>query len=126
MSRATPAAPEMSDLLLDLLGKVSDGSVEVDIDSVPFASLDAKTQSIDLQLGPLVSARRANRALLKSEGRLGIWQARKVPGELARRGWRITLYEGGHELLALGRGTSPLTGHVHATPAALWKLRDLV
>jgi hypothetical protein len=125
VTRPAVNVPELSKIFLGLLGRVEDGSVQVAVDSVPFASLDARTRTIDLQLAPLLRARRENRSLAPREGPLALWRARKVPGELAHRGWRLTLYDGTDELLALGRGTSALSGHVHTTPAALWKLRKL-
>ncbi len=118
---------EIPHLLVDLLGHLADGSIAVDIDAVPFASIDARAHDVEVQLGPIVGARRATRSSVdRGEGAAELWRARRIPSELARNGWRVRLWDGGEELVALGRGTNPLTGHVHATPAALWKLRKLV
>ena len=113
-------------LLGAFLGRFSDGSLHIDVDSAPFASMDARSRNLDLQLAPLLGGRRHARRWMREEGPVGLWRARHVPTELARMGWRVTLYDGTHELLALGRGTSALTGHVRVSPAALWKLRRLV
>ena len=125
MTRAVTSVPELSKLFVSLLDAVTDGSAQVAIDSVPFASVDGQTRNIDLQFAPLLRTRSGNRSFVLPEGPLGLWKARRVPSELARRGWRLVLYDGADELLALGRGTSALTGHVHTTPSAFWKLRKL-
>lgn len=119
-------ATEMSRLLVRALSGLSDGSVQVDIDSAPFASVDAQSRNLDLQIAPLLGGQRPARAVLREEGPVGLWRARSIPTDLARQGWRLTLYDGTHELLSLGRGTSALTGHVHVNPAELWKLRKFV
>ena len=124
--RAPMTATEMSSLLVRFLSGLSGGSVEVDIDSAPFASVDAQSRNLDLQIAPLLSGQRRGRSIMQLGGPVGLWKARRIPTELARRGWRLTLYDGTHELLALGRGTSALTGRIHVNPAALWKLRKLV
>jgi hypothetical protein len=116
----------MSALLGGLLSKVSDGSIQVDLDSVPFASVDAQARNLEVQIVPLLRGERGTRSIASQGGPLELWRSRRVPAELARRGWRLTLYDGTEELLVLGRGTSPLTGHIHLNPAALWKLRKLV
>jgi hypothetical protein len=119
-------AAEMSALLGDLLSKVSDGTIDVDVDSVPLASVDAKSRNLEVQIVPLLRGERGTRSIAWQGGPLDLWRSRKVPAELARRGWRLTLYDGTEELLVMGRGTSALTGHIHLHPAALWKLRKLV
>lgn len=120
------SSAEVSRLLGDLLGKVSDGSVQVDIDSVPFASVDAQSRNVAVQIAPLVRGDRGTPSIARPEGPLDLWRSRGVPAELARRGWRLTLYDGTDELLFLGRGTNALTGHVHLNPLALWRLRKLI
>lgn len=119
-------ATEISSLLVGFLSGFSDGSVQVDIDSAPFASVDASTRNVDLQITPLLSGQRRTRSMVPEVGPVGLWRARSIPTELARMGWRLTLYDGTHELLALGRGTSALTGHVHVSPTGLWTLRKLL
>jgi hypothetical protein len=119
-------AAGLSALIGGLLSRVSDGSLQVDLDSVPFASVDAQSRNLELQIDPLLREQRGTRKVARPEGSLGVWRSRKIPSELARRGWRLTLYDGTDELLVLGRGTSALTGHVRLNPAALWKLRKLV
>ncbi len=117
---------EMSGLLVRFLSRLSGGSVQIGIDAAPFASVDAQSRNLDLQIAPLLRGQRGARSIVREEGPAGLWRARSIPTELARRGWRLTLYDGTHELLALGRGTSALAGHIHVNPTALWKLRKLV
>jgi hypothetical protein len=117
---------ELSRLLVQALGGLTDGSVQVDIDSVPFAAVDARSRNLDLQIAPLLDQARRVRSVARDEGPAGLWTASHIPADLARKGWRLTLYDGPEELLALGRGTSTLTGHVRVHPAQLWKLRKLL
>jgi hypothetical protein len=126
LARAAMTANEIPNLLVGFLSRISEGSVQVDIDSTPFASVDARSRNIDLQIEPLLTSPRGTRPIGGESVPLALWRSRRVPAELARTGWRVTLYDGTHELLALGRGTSALTGHVHLSPTALWKLRKLV
>ncbi|MGI0128653.1 MAG: hypothetical protein ACREEC_00615 [Thermoplasmata archaeon] len=117
---------EVSEFLVRCLGGFSAGSVEVDLDSKAFASVDAQARNVDLQIGPLLSHRREFRLANREEGLAGLFRMRGVPSELALRGWRVALYDGSQELLSLGRGTSAVSGHIHIVPSALWKLRKLV
>jgi hypothetical protein len=123
---ASMVATEMSNLLVRFLSGISAGTMEVDLDSTPFASVDAQSRTLDLQIAPLLSGQHKARSFVPLGGPGGLWKARRIPTELARRGWRVTLYDGSHQLLALGRGTSALTGRIHVNLAALWKLRKLV
>jgi hypothetical protein len=116
----------VSTLLGGLLGRVSGGSIQVDIDSVPFASMDGQSRDLNLQIDPLLRRQRGSHLAMGHGGPLELWSSRRIPTELARRGWRLTLYDGTDELLVFGRGTSPLTGHIHLNPAALWRLRKLL
>jgi hypothetical protein len=129
VSREALSADKLSGLAVGLLSRISSGSVEIDIDSSRFASVDAATRNVEVQIAPLLRPGRPGLSLRGEEGPLSAWKARKIPAELAQRGWRLTLYEGSREILALGRDTSALTGHVHVNPAALgtlWKLRKVV
>jgi hypothetical protein len=126
VTRAAGSAAAMSTLLGGLLSRVSAGSAEVALDSVPFASVDAPARNLELQILPLLRGPRGARSTDRPKSPFGVWRSRGVPAELARRGWRLTLYDGTDELLVLGRGTSALTGHVRLHPAALLKLRKLV
>jgi len=126
MTRAAATVPELSRLFVGLLGHLSEGSVEVVLGAEPLASLDARTRNIELQVRPLLAAGGPHGTASRIEGAAELWKARRVPSELARIGWRITVSDGSEELLAVGRGTSALTGHVHAPPATLWKLRKFL
>jgi hypothetical protein len=117
---------DLSRLLVQALGGLTDGSLQVDIDSVPFAAVDARARNLDLQIAPLLGQVPRARSVAREEGPGGLWSASHIPADLARRGWRITLYDGPEELLALGRGASALTGHVRVHPTKLWKLRKLL
>jgi hypothetical protein len=119
-------AAELSGLLAGVLGALSGGSAKVQIDSAPLATVDAESKNLEVQIGLFLDEPRRKRPMELKEGPVGLWKGRSIPSELARQGWRLTLYDGPDELMALGRGTSALTGHVHVSPAGLWKMRKLL
>jgi hypothetical protein len=120
------ATAEISEMLVRLLSSLSDGSVRVEIDSTPFVSADARSRDLEVQIAPLLREQSELRSALKSEGPGALVRSRGVPAELARLGWRVTVYDGEHGLISLGRGTSELLGHVHVNPTGLWRLRKLL
>lgn len=120
------SAAELSGLLARALGGLSGGSVQIGLGAAPFASVDAESRTLKLQIAPLLLGSGGTRPMLRASGPRDLWKARNIPAQLARSGWRLTLYDGTQELLSLGRGTSALTGHIHLNPTALWTLRKLV
>ena len=96
------------------------------MDSVPLASVDAEARDIVVQIGPLLARPERLRPFLGESGPTSLWRSRGLPSALARSGWRVSVREDSREILSVGRGTSPLAGHVHVSPAALWKLRKLL
>ena len=117
-------APSTAQALVSLLGRIAGGRAEADVDGVPFAVLDGEKRNLTIQIAPLLEEPPTGRSVLH-EGRLRLWEARGVPSALARAGWHVGFQDGPHEILRLGRDVSALTGHVHVSPAALWKLRRL-
>jgi hypothetical protein len=126
MNRAPMSAAKISGLLTGLLSGVSRGSAQVQIDSAPFATLDGESRTLSVQIGPILNRPGRTRSEGHRERPMGLWSGRSIPSELARLDWRITVYDGPDELMALGRGTSALTGHVHVSPIGLWKMRKLL
>lgn len=116
----------MSSLLVEVLDDLWDGTAELLVGASPLATVDARHRNIDVQIGPLLGARQATRSAAMQVGPSGAWEALGIPGELARQGWRVTLLDGGKELFAIGRGTSPFLGHVRVHPAALLTLGKFI
>jgi hypothetical protein len=126
MRRSAPTAAGVSSLLGEILNRLTDGTARIDIGATPFAIVDAQSRTVNVQIDPLLGRKASTSPRGVGRGPTGFWNARGIPGELARRGWRLNVYDGPSELLALGRGTSALTGHIHLNPAGLWKLRKLL
>lgn len=116
------SAASVANAFVELLDRVSGGTVQADLDGVPFVVLDGERRDLTVQIAPLLNAPRQEGSALR-EGHLRLWEARGVPSALARSGWHVSFRDGPHEMLRLGRDVSALTGHVHVSPAALWKLR---
>lgn len=111
--------------LVTLLARISAGSVEVTLGGTPLARLDGGERTLTVELDPILRTEFAP-GRVRRAGRLSLWSARGIPAALARAGWRVSLRSESRELIGLGRGTSPLSGHMHVSPTALWKLRRLV
>ncbi len=112
-------------ILAQLLRQLTAGKVEAALDGSPLAVVDAEAKTVTVHLDPLLQDEGRSVPRLH-EGHLRLWSARGVPSSLARSGWRVSLQSEDHELVGLGRGVSALTGHLHVSPAALWKLRRLL
>jgi hypothetical protein len=126
MRRTAPSAAGVSSVLGAILKNLTDGIAQIDIDATRFATVDARSRTLDVQIDPLLDRKASTSTIRVARGPIGLWNTRGVPGELARQGWRLNVYDGPRELLALGRGTSALTGHIHLNPEGLWKLRKLL
>jgi hypothetical protein len=111
--------------LARLLGRLTNGSVRLEVDGELFVELDASSRTVRVQAEPLLGLERRLRTV-PSEDRPHLWEARGLPGALARSGWRVTVADGGEELVRVGHGVSALTGHLSVTPRALWRLRRLL
>lgn len=110
---------------VDLLGRVSGGSLEVEVDGRPLAKIDGEGRTLTVQVAPLLAQGIHVRPILR-EGHVRLWQAHGIPSALARAGWQVSLQDGSRELVGLGRAASRLTGHIHMSPTALGKLRRLL
>ncbi len=114
-----------AELLTRMLVHISAGSAEAKIDGTLVATIDGEDRKVTIDLDPLLDAGSRTGALLP-EGGLPLWRNRGLPSALARSGWQVSVVSESHELLRMGRGVSRLTGHVHASPRALWKLRRIL
>lgn len=110
--------------LVALLSCVAGGSLEARIDGAPFAVLNGRTRDLTLDLGRLAPDLPARRLGLGSR-LVALWELRGLPSALARSGWQVSLRDGAHELVRMGRSASALTGHIHVSPAAWGIWRDL-
>lgn len=107
------------------LGGVRDGSLRAELDGSLLAELDARQKTVTVAIDTF-DDRDAPVGFLPPGETLGWWNALRIPSALSRAGWQIRVQEHGQELARLGRGVSALTGHVHAHPSALGRLRRLL
>jgi hypothetical protein len=108
-----------------ILTRLTNGSLRLEVDGRLLAELDAGSRTVRVQAEPILGIERRLRAL-PSEDRPHLWEGRGLPGALARTGWRMTVEDGGEELVRVGHGVSALTGHLALSPRALWRLRRLL
>jgi hypothetical protein len=117
----TETSREFADDLVRLLTHVAGGSAKVSVDGAPFVELDGIGRNVTVRMGPLFGGGVGLRDLMR-ESHVRIWEARGLPSALARSGWHVSFQDGPGELVGLGRDVSALTGHVHVSARALWKL----
>ncbi|MGI0054132.1 MAG: hypothetical protein ACREBZ_00160 [Thermoplasmata archaeon] len=121
MSSQSPAR-----LFLDLLGRVTGGAVQADVDGRRVLNLDGERRNLEVQIDPFLRVERQIRSSQSPLGHMRLWELHGAPSTLARSGWCVSFQEGSEDVIRVGRGVSPLTGHVHLSPAGLWKLRKLL
>lgn len=112
----------LGEALMRLLDQVASGSAEAKIDGTLVAVLDAEGRNLTIDVDPFLTAGTHDDSP-GPQAHLSLWKNRGIPSALARSGWQVSLQSESRELMRMGRGVSALTGHVHASPTALWKLR---
>ncbi len=122
-SEDTDGAPAS---MLDLLPIFSSGGITVSVGGYPLLSLDSEEKQLDFEI---VGAREAGLKLSGlirlEEGDVNVLTGSEaIARKLSRLGWKLTLYDKGGHLIALGSGVSRLTGHVSLNPMNLRRLRD--
>lgn len=117
MSRAA-----VTTAFVGLLGRIAGGQAEAVLDGAPLVRIDGAGRDLTVQIAPFLEVAPQERSG-PGEGFLRLWEARGVPSALARSGWQVSVRDGPHEIIRLGRDVSALTGHVHVSPVALWRLR---
>lgn len=90
----------------------------MEISGTTLLTLNADEREVQFDLDPLLPRQGELRGLLHEE-KVSLWKNLGVPRDLAKMGWRVQLRLGQEEVLALGRGTSPLLGHVHLSRGSL-------
>ncbi len=116
------AASREAQTLTRLLGGLKGGSLAMEVSGAPLLILDANAREVQFDLDPLLPRQGELRGLLHEE-KVSLWKNLGVPGDLARMGWRVRLRLEQEDVLALGRGTNPLLGHVHLSRGSLKLLR---
>ena len=110
--------------LVALLSWVAGGSLEARIDGAPFAVLNGRNRELTIDLARLAPELPVQRTGIGSR-LVAIWELRGLPSALARSGWQVSLRDGSHELVRMGRSASALTGHVHVSPGGWRRWRRL-
>jgi hypothetical protein len=129
-SNSTPMASEGNDGapagMLDLLPLLSTGGITVSVGEYPILSIDSKEKLLDLEVAGAREAGLELSGLIRlEEGDVNLLAGSEaVARKLSRLGWKLTLYDEGGHLMALGSGVSRLTGHVSLNPMNLRRLRD--
>jgi hypothetical protein len=112
--------------MLDLLPLFSSGGITVSVGGYPLLSINSREKLVDFEI---VGAREAG---LKLSGMIRLEEgdvnmitgSEAIARKLSRLGWKLTLYDKGGHLIALGSDVSRLTGHVSLNPMNLRRLRD--
>ncbi len=112
--------------LLDLLPLLSSGGITITVGGYPLLSINSSEKVMDMEVQGVKEAGLKLSTLIEVAERdshlLGASAA--LASKLSHLGWRLTLYDKGSRLLAVGSGISRLTGHVSVNPLDLRKLLD--
>jgi hypothetical protein len=114
---------------LDILSLFESGTLTIGVSGVPLLKVDAEARNLELDAsGVKESGLKLSKIMEIQGGQKGFVGLMKGSESTARglseKGWKLTLYDKGSEILTLGRGVSRLTGYVHANPLKLrriWK-----
>ncbi len=110
---------------LEPLSTLSGGTATVSVSGYPVVSIDAGKREVGVEVNGVREVGLSLRRLTAVHQGDGILRASEsVAKDLSNLGWRLTLYEGGNEVLSMGRGVSRLTGHISVNPFRLKKLID--
>jgi hypothetical protein len=121
------SVPENTGLaaLSEVLSRLTAGSIGASVDGAEIARVDADARTVTVEMDPLVPSRAADGRSIPGF-RVPLWSARGFPGALARCGWRVDIRSQGRDVVTMGRGVSPLTGHVRLYLRGLGQLRRLL
>lgn len=115
---------------IDLLSIFESGVLAVTINGRPFIKVDAESHTVDSELAGIKESGIKLSALISSEDKLGVSGLLKTTESTAReldeKGWKFALYDKGTTVLAMGRGVSRLSGHVHVSPTKLRSILEAV
>ena len=112
---------------MELLSLFASGTLSIKVDGLPLLKVDAESKSVDVE-GPRVKecGIPLSKLIELEAGRKGVIGflsgSRATAGRLSKKGWRLTLYDNGSELVRIGKGTSRLTGHVSVKPTKVRKI----
>ncbi|MDG6997501.1 MAG: hypothetical protein JRN15_00105 [Nitrososphaerota archaeon] len=120
-------ASQKADDPLELLSLFASGTLSINVDGHPLLKVDAESKSVDVD-GPRVKecGIPLSKIIQLEAGRKGIIGllsgSRATASRLSKKGWRLTLYDNGSELVRIGKGTSRLTGHMSMKPTRVRKI----
>lgn len=112
---------------LELLSFFSSGVLSINVDGRHLLKIDAESKSLDVE-GPRVKECGVplSKIIQFEAGRKGVIGllngSRVTASRLSEKGWRLTLYDNGNELVRIGKGTSSLTGHMSVKPTKVRKI----
>jgi hypothetical protein len=115
-----------SGALIDLFTLVKAGGLTAALNGLPVVTVDAESRSLDVEAQGVKECGISLSTIVAPEGgRFSeIIGARSVARRLAKKGWTLTLYYKGSELMRMGSEVSVLTGHIRANPLKLRKVLD--
>lgn len=111
---------------LDSLESLSRGTITVSVSGYPVVSIDAGRKEVEVEVKGVREVGLSLRTFTRSgQGRgSALRTSESMAKGLSSLGWKLTLYEGGDELVRMGRGVSRLTGHISVNPIRLRRLID--
>lgn len=112
--------------LVDLLSLLSSGGITVTVGGYPLLSINTGEKAIDMEVQGVKEAGLKLSTMIELEERdaNALRASESLASKLSKLGWKLTLYDKGNRLLAVGSGISRLTAHVSVNPLQLRRLLD--
>jgi hypothetical protein len=112
--------------LIDLLSFLSSGGITVTVGGYPLLTIKSAEKAMEMEVqGVREAGLKLSTMIEQEEQDSNVLRASEsLAGKLSKLGWRLTLYDKGNRLLAVGSGISRLTAHVSINPLQLRKLLE--
>lgn len=122
----------MMEQIVGMLSNVEKGNITMIVNGKPLLSVDAASKSLGVEMSGITETGlkvgdllgfEMKKGAIAGAGMIGkLREAEGVAKELNEKDWNLTLYSKGEKVLAMGRGVSRLTGHIHLNPSKAFEL----
>ncbi len=125
---ARKSSPPNPNTIVDGLSDILSGTLTVTINNLPTLKINGELKTVDVELRGLEESD-LHLSSIFPETKKNLYESMKDSTGLAQAlykdGWNLRIFDDGERLLSMGRGITPLTGHVWLNPLKLTKLKSL-
>jgi hypothetical protein len=113
-----------------LTASLISGVVTVTVNNFPFLKIDGVSKTLDVEIKGLEESGIKLNDFVQNDSKGTpldtIKKSGNFAGTLNTDGWTLRVFEGTDSLVKMGKGVSPITGHVWINPLKLNKLLRLI